>query len=345
MYRLSRIRLTAITVILWALTLKAQNPHGDDLAISCTDCHTTDSWTLSVTTEMSFDHDEQTNFPLEGRHAEVECVDCHSDLTFKNASTECVDCHTDVHQQTVGNDCSRCHTAENWLVDNVPQIHEQNGFPLEGSHAMTSCIECHTSSNTMAWNRVGNECVDCHREEYFATTNPSHVANGFSLDCIECHEPISQNWEGGNSHFFFPLVQGHDALDCSECHQPNQPYTGLDPNCVSCHLDDYNSALEPNHALSGLSRDCAQCHDLTRGWPANLFDHDGEYFPIYSGTHQGEWNSCVECHTNTSNYSLFSCIDCHEHNDPNDLADEHDDVGGYQYVSTACLDCHPNGSE
>jgi len=75
--------------------------------------------------------------------------------------------------------------------------------------------------------------------------------------------------------------------------------------------------------------------------PAN-FDHDKDFFPIYSGEHQGEWNECSDCHIG-GNLNSFSCIDCHEHNDPNDLADEHDDVNGYQYSSPACLQCHPNG--
>lgn len=340
MHRLSRLQLTAI-FCLFAVFLKAQNPHGEDLAISCTDCHTTDSWTLSVSSPMTFNHNEQTNFPLEGRHSTVECVDCHTDLTFNNAPTQCVECHVDVHQQSVGNDCARCHTAEYWLVNNVPEIHEQNGFPLEGSHAMTSCIECHTSSNTLQWNRVGNECIDCHREDYFAAGEIDHVTNKFSFDCTECHEPISQSWLGANTHYFFPLVQGHSEVDCAECHTPNEPYSAVNSACVSCHIDDYNNADEPNHALSGISQNCSECHDLTRGWPANLFDHDGEYFPIYSGKHRGEWNTCAECHTNPSNYSIFSCIDCH--NDQADLRDEHGGVSGYQYNSNACYSCHPNG--
>ncbi len=73
--------------------------------------------------------------------------------------------------------------------------------------------------------------------------------------------------------------------------------------------------------------------------------HDGLYFPIFSGKHDNEWNTCDECHTTPGNYNMFSCIECHEHDNPGDLADEHDEVSGYVYESNACYTCHPNGSE
>ncbi|NVK28070.1 MAG: hypothetical protein HWE14_08500 [Flavobacteriia bacterium] len=331
----------AVCLGLFSASLTAQNPHGEGFAISCNQCHNTEGWNVTLS-EVAFDHNEETDFPLEGTHASVTCVDCHTDLAFENTPSQCVDCHTDVHQQTVGNDCVRCHTSEDWLVNEIPEIHEMNGFPLEGSHALTSCVDCHQSANTLAFHPQGNQCVDCHREDYFAAVNPNHVQSGFSLDCAECHSPISQEWAGEDSHFFFPLVQSHDGLDCTECHTPGQPFSAASSECVSCHLDDYQNTSMPNHVAAGISTDCALCHDLSPGWPAEYRDHDNQYFPIYSGRHQGEWFSCVECHNNPGNFALFSCIDCHEHNRP-DMDDEHDDVGGYQYNSQACFNCHPNG--
>ena len=71
---------------------------------------------------------------------------------------------------------------------------------------------------------------------------------------------------------------------------------------------------------------------------------DDMFFPIYSGEHEGEWNSCTDCHTE-SNYSTFSCIECHEHNDQNDLTQEHRDVDDFVYESSDCFACHPTGEE
>ncbi|MCI5055621.1 MAG: hypothetical protein MRY83_05900, partial [Flavobacteriales bacterium] len=65
----------------------------------------------------------------------------------------------------------------------------------------------------------------------------------------------------------------------------------------------------------------------------------------YSGNHQNEWNQCSECHIQANNYAVFSCIDCHEHNNKNDVDDDHDGVNGYVYESNACYSCHPDGAE
>ena len=80
------------------------------------------------------------------------------------------------------------------------------------------------------------------------------------------------------------------------------------------------------------------------GWkPAEFAIHDAQFFPIFSGAHNGEWTSCTECHSNPANYSVFTCIDCHEHN-RTDMDDKHSGENGYEYSSLACLDCHPTGS-
>ncbi|HKJ01704.1 MAG TPA: hypothetical protein VJ997_04595, partial [Longimicrobiales bacterium] len=69
-----------------------------------------------------------------------------------------------------------------------------------------------------------------------------------------------------------------------------------------------------------------------------------QYFPIYSGKHRGEWNSCGDCHTTPTDLSVFSCLTCHEHNQK-DMDDKHKGRSGYVYESGACLSCHPRGRE
>lgn len=75
------------------------NIHEDLFAINgetdCIRCHVTDSWFPE-----KFDH-SKTAFPLEGRHAEISCNDCHitsvldgkSKITYKIGKFECIDCH------------------------------------------------------------------------------------------------------------------------------------------------------------------------------------------------------------------------------------------------------------
>jgi hypothetical protein len=114
---------------------------------------------------------------------------------------------------------------------------------------------------------------------------------------------------------------------------------------VTCHQDDYNNTNNPNHQAAQFPTDCVVCHTTNPGWTPATFDHDSQYFPIYSGKHKDEWNDCIECHTNSGNFSMFSCIDCHEHSNKNKVDKDHKDVNGYSYDSNACFTCHPNGKD
>lgn len=315
-----------------------QSPHGDNLTVDCKACHTADGWSFVDT--LDFDHNN-TDFELDGQHTKTDCKACHTNLVFENAGNDCMSCHTDLHANTVGNDCARCHTTNNWLVDFIPELHEMNGFPLVGAHATVNCVSCHKSDNNLAWNRLGNECSTCHLPDYQATKEPNHIETGFSTNCAECHDIFSNDWGSDNFHLFFPLEAGHDIADCKACHEDNN-YQATSPECISCHQDDFNATAEPNHSSSGFSTECTICH-TTNGWqPASMKNHDAEYFPIYSGEHRGEWNSCTDCHTQSGSYNTFSCLECHEHS-KSKMDDEHDDERGYRYESNACFDCHPKG--
>ena len=221
-----------------------------------------------------------------------------------------------MHQQTVGMDCARCHDTAHWLVDDITQIHYDNGFPLTGSHAVTDCNECHQSASELTFYRIGNECNNCHLDEYTSTINPNHVSAGFSTNCIECHNVNGFDWSTENIvHDFFPLTQGHQIEDCAQCHTTGD-YTSISADCYSCHQEDYTVAANPNHVYQQFPTDCMECHTTDPGWsPAEYIQHDLAYFPIYNGEHQGEWDQCVECHTNPSNYGIFSCTTCHEQNE------------------------------
>lgn len=76
-----------------------ENVHGDEFEIDgvtdCTRCHGTNSWFPEV-----FDHNT-TRFPLDGRHAEIDCMACHaveqedgtSLVIYQIERFECADCH------------------------------------------------------------------------------------------------------------------------------------------------------------------------------------------------------------------------------------------------------------
>lgn len=332
----------------WGMTflLSAQSPHGDRLKIDCAACHDPSGWTVNPD-YISFDHGT-TAFPLEGVHESVTCVDCHSSLVFDEADENCISCHTDIHEMTVGSDCTRCHTVDNWLIDNIQELHYDNGFPLMGAHFSATCVDCHDSASNLTFPRIGNECTNCHLEDYQSAKSPDHVASGYSLNCTDCHSFDGYSWQSEDiNHDFFPLEQGHSGLACQDCHLPGT-YAGLSQNCFSCHEADFLAASNPNHLQSGFPTDCTICHTLSPDWmPAGFEDHDAQYFPIYSGNHRKgkAWDDCTECHTTPGNFMLFSCIDCHEHSNSSSLAREHREVSGYVFESNACYACHPRGHE
>jgi hypothetical protein len=331
-----------ILLLVLCLTLNAQSPHGEELTVACEDCHTTEGW-LMIPGTYKFTHDS-TLFPLTGQHQAVNCKMCHQSLVFSEAQTDCFTCHTDMHYQTVGFDCQRCHTTKSWIVENITEIHQLSRFPLLGAHRTADCYTCHPSTSLLRFEPLGIECIDCHQADYLATTSPNHVEGNISTDCIECHRMDAFSWTGaGIDHSFFPLTQGHAINDCKQCHTSGD-YSNISSECNSCHQTDYQETSNPDHQSVGLSVFCSECHTTMSGWkPATFTEHDGGFFPIYSGEHNGEWNSCADCHANPADYSLFTCIDCHEHNQA-DMDDEHEDIGGYAYNNIACYECHPTGS-
>ena len=355
MYRLPFIIVFVATFQL--LSAQNSNIHGEGFKVDCKACHTADGWDVKIS-DIAFNH-QTTSFPLEGQHQKTDCKACHESLIFTKAENDCFACHADVHSMSVGNDCVRCHSTNNWLVDYIPELHEQNGFPLLGAHTMLSCVDCHQSETNLRWDRLGNDCASCHMDDFNQTTDPNHASDDrFFVDCDQCHAPIALDWGAGNFHFFFSLTLGHNVKDCDACHNPND-FGGLNGNnCFGCHETDYNNADDPVHT-SQFGTDCARCHTTNPGWrPAN-FDHSlvgnecischqDDYNNQPSHIAQGFSTECAQCHTNFDSwyfnheplFPIYSgehkgkwneCTDCHLN--PND------------YSSFSCIVCHSNQQE
>ncbi|RIJ47384.1 hypothetical protein D1614_14815 [Maribellus luteus] len=322
--------------------LNAQDsPHGDDLKVDCLDCHSTEGWIFSAST-AKFSHD-QTTFRLEGEHQTTDCKSCHTLLVFSQAKSNCVDCHTDMHNTTVGMDCARCHTPKSWLVANITELHQGSRFPLLGAHNTADCFDCHISVSNLEFQPLGVECIDCHRQDYLATTNPNHQQSGISVNCFECHRIDAFSWTSkGFNHDFFPLTKGHELNSCTACHTSGV-FEPVSTDCYSCHQNDFASATNPAHNNAGFTTQCTDCHTTDPDWKPAKFDiHDDYYFPVYSGKHRGEWNNCADCHTQPASYAAFSCITCHEHNQA-ETDSHHREVNAYTYTATSCYSCHPTG--
>jgi hypothetical protein len=319
--------------------------HEQTLGTHCDRCHSTDSWLVTNILEIH----QTGRFPLLGAHALADCFDCHrteSMLRFDLLGIACIDCHNDDYQSAQFPDhiaagystsCEECHNinAYEWSSTGI----NHSFFPLTGGHDIPDCAACHTTSD---YGAVSPACFSCHEADYVATTNPDHGSGNFSTDCQLCHT-TSLDWRPATlDHSFFPLEGAHRVNDCLQCHTEGN-YAAASSVCLSCHEADYNATTDPNHRGTGFSTDCILCHTTQDGWTPSTFDHNS-YFPIYSGRHQGEWNSCSDCHTSASNYAVFSCIECHEHN-KTETDSNHEDVNDYVYNSTSCYECHPRGEE
>lgn len=320
-----------------AIPLWSQSPHGKEFKMECVSCHSSESWKINLS-QLNFNHTE-TGFELNGQHNSVQCIQCHNALNFNNTPNTCNSCHTDIHNQTVGDDCVQCHNTQSWLVNNIQSIHETSRFPLIAAHATADCQQCHTSVNNLQFKTIGIECVDCHKADYNAAKEPNHLAGGFSLECVSCHNLTGYDWSGQNiNHDFFPLIQGHKTENCFSCHEQNR-FSGLSQNCYSCHKSDYNRTITLNHPLLAISTDCASCHTLTPGWRPASFEVHNDYWQL-NGTHASIKSDCASCHNPTFTNTPNTCVGCHQDAYNNTQNPSHI-VAGF---STDCLSCHTETS-
>jgi hypothetical protein len=307
----------------------------------CTLCHTIVGWRPS-----SFDHG-RSQFPLTGAHASLSCSQCHFDGVYDGKPTDCYSCHrkdydgaTDPNhrQAAFPTDCTLCHTGTtSW--SGATYNHQSTGFPLTGAHTTLACAACHADG---VYDGKSTACASCHQPDYDRTTDPNHRAAGFAATCQDCHTTVT--WDGArfdHSGTSFPLTGAHVPLGCNSCHSDNV-YDGKSTACASCHQSDYDRTTDPNHRTARFPTDCTLCH-TTIQWPGARFEHDAQYFPIYSGKHSGKWSRCSDCHTNSNNYAEFSCLGCHPHSDRGKTDGDHRDEPGYRYESRACYQCHPQG--
>jgi hypothetical protein len=295
----------------------------------CSLCHQINAFQWS---DGNFDH---AFFPLSGGHSTLKCMDCHTSGIFTDAKPDCYSCHQKDYQAAKSPDhtasqfstvCSNCHTLNpGWK----PAAFDHSAFPLTLGHSLPACIDCHVGGNYTA---LSTDCYTCHQKDFVGTTNPNHSAAGMSTVCLTCHT-INPGWKPATfNHTGFPLTLGHAMLTCADCHL-NGNYTSTSTDCYSCHQKDYTSAANPNHSAAGFPTVCTQCHTTNPGWkPATYTQHDSQFFPIYSGRHQGQWSACSDCHTDVSNYALFNCKACH--------ANAH---SGNNYSNAQCYSCHPRG--
>lgn len=290
---------------------KEDDAHDGRLGEDCAQCHTPEAWQKNV-----FDHAAQTEFALEGAHAQVSCVGCHGAETHEDTPSECVACHArdDVHAGVNGEQCQQCHGTEGW--SEVKFDHERDGrWPLLGKHAEVGCELCHTVSLTEP--KLEAACVSCHRSD------DVHLGKN-GTQCQDCHG--NDDWRESrfdHAKTDFALRGKHQDVPCVACHRGSVE-DELPLACVGCHEGG------DVHRRS-LGERCELCHG-EEGWLASVrFDHDLSNFPLI-GHHAVV--SCEQCHADQRyRETSQACVDCHGQDD------SHQGSLGDQ-----CQGCHnPNG--
>ncbi len=330
--------------------------HQGELSSTCVDCHNT---SLFQDVEGIGLH-VQTNFPLTGAHTQLTCTTCHEDDAhgaFTPLETECVDCHEEDYTASLLVDhvaagfpfeCESCHTDLQWQGALFEHVTAANGYNLIGAHEGLACASCHEAPDLATIFQPANDqdCITCHQADY----DDEHAGSGFPTTCLDCHN--QETWDDAEEieHFAisngFELVGAHRGTSCGSCH--NIPDYSLvfqpadNEDCISCHQEEYND----EHDGSGIPVTCLNCHNQD-DWDDTSFDHDREYFPIYSGEHRDAWDrrDCQTCHLQPEDLSFFSCEGaCHEHTEA-EMNREHRGIDDYVFESTACLSCHPDGDD
>ena len=268
----------------------------------CDNCHNPSGWS-----DTSFDHASNTDFPLEGRHAELACSDCHSEDPFDdvdNMQMECIACHRedDEHEGHNGTECETCHTSRAW-TETLFDHDRLTDFVLNGSHETVACGDCHVEP--IFESSPGTQCHSCHLED--------EVHEGQLGDqCDNCHNETEWLDAPLFDHDLasFPLLGAHDNAECDDCHETRQ-FADTASDCVNCHRDDdsHNGVFEDN---------CESCHNPV-AWDLWLFDHNTQTSFELNGAHVDV--TCHNCHRaplTSMQKTGDRCADCHRADDVHD---------------------------
>jgi hypothetical protein len=297
------------------------DPHNGQFARradrgECSACHTVDAFKPA-----RFDVKDHalTAYPLEGKHARVECAKCHlparKATLYKVKYSLCTDCHKDVHERQFAgapyeNRCERCHTVQTYRPSLFTLArHQQSRFPLTGGHLAIACMECHRAQAPtknalpVPYHFENVACDVCHTDPHngqFAERMAHATAGGKAAGCEACHS--IKIWRDlarfDHASTRFALTGAHRAVACVDCHRPPNMATSLrsvsfrsaPSTCEECHADIHGGQFA---AALGKPVACADCH-ITAKWKPSLFDHDKRTTFALRGGHQDV--RCGECH-------------------------------------------------
>jgi hypothetical protein len=337
------------------------DPHGGQFATGpyadagCIGCH---SRTTFEPHQFDRDHHARTALPLDGKHAELECKECHADPAsedvprrFHGTPNRCEGCHDDAHhgafahaaaklQAQPRGTCAQCHGTDAFgRLEHARFDHRDwTGFPIDGAHSQIECTDCHARSDVpdafgRRFGRIPRHgasfggCPTCHGDPHDGVFDrermPADVAG--RTGCERCHDTASfRALPHGFDHAAFtgfPLSGRHGELQCAACHPP---------------LGTASTTGRTQGKARGAA--CVDCHQ---------------------DPHQGQFDrlgrtDCNKCHKNTGAFATLSfrhnldsifplgdqhakvpCASCHKPETINGAK-----VVRYKPLPTDCASCH-----
>ena len=319
--------------------------HASLVSPDCATCHKDHlgrDFGLVRLDSLTFDH-ALAGYPLDGRHTEVGCRECHTPerieapdvrafksehgalpRTFLGLPTACASCHeTDGPHgvQFADRPCADCHDTGDWDGANGFD-HDRADYPLTGAHRTAPCSGCHETSPgppgrppPVRYRPVSfRSCADCHDDAHDGAMPGAcascHGTGGWrSVDRTRVEATFDHGVTG------FALEGAHDAASCASCHDASVTAT-LEWIRIA-FLDDPDRTAFPRPEAGS----CRACHEDR---------HDGA-FPDVDGA-----GDCAECHGQAA-----------WHPASYDRA-RHDRESGFRlegaHRTVACQDCHvPTG--
>jgi ElaB/YqjD/DUF883 family membrane-anchored ribosome-binding protein len=286
-------------------------------------------------------------FPLEGKHAALECKACHSEGRYAGTAKDCTTCHkADAPQNHYPAECNLCHNSDAWK-------------PANFSHAAvdtTNCVTCH-QKNTPA-NHWNGQCSECHSTKAWKPASFNHQAAG-AANCQSCHNrnKPANHWNGQcsgchSTNAWKPASFNHQlagATNCQSCHNKNKPANHWNGQCSGCHSTNAWKPASFNHQFAGAT-DCQSCHNKNK--PANHWNgqcsgcHNTNAWKPASFNHQfAGATDCQACHggNKPANHFDGQCSGCHNTDSWKGATFNHPFPMDHGGAGGNCATCHPGG--
>jgi len=159
-----------------------RDPHGGQFQArqekeGCTGCHVVETFK-----KARFDHQKDSRFKLDGKHAKAACASCHKPgdaglIRYKPLPVACAGCHADVHAGQLAvkgaTDCARCHDAANPWKEKLRFDHQKDSrYKLDGKHKPLACDKCHPvvqvakGVEARRYRPLPLECQGCHDDHH-----------------------------------------------------------------------------------------------------------------------------------------------------------------------------------